>query len=80
MLSVGKTKICNFLLLSSVSRFGDFSKFLATFFPTLVVQIFTDFWAFLKRSFKVKTAVSSFWATFVEIWVTFHYNIWSHWL
>jgi len=34
---------------------------------------------FEKHHFKVKTAVTSFWVTFVKIWATFYSNIdWSY--
>ena len=64
----------------SVTRLGDFRKFLVSKFITKVAQIFRDFWAILKRViFKVKTSVATFWASFGGNWATFHYNIWSHW-
>ena len=34
---------------------------------------------FEKPHFYLSTAVSTFWATFGEIWATFYSNIWSHW-
>ena len=31
-------------------------------------------------TFKVKTAVSTFWATFGKLWSSLNFNTWSHWL
>ena len=39
-----------------------------------------NFCTILKNiTLKVKTAVATFWATFVKIWATFYFGIWSHW-
>ena len=63
-----------------VTRLGNFWKFLATDFLRKVSQLFNNFRGYFENIIlKVKTAVSTFWATFVEIWVTFYSNIWSHW-
>ena len=65
---------------NSVTRLGNFWKFLATDFLRKVSQLFNNFRGYFENIIlKVKTAVSTFWATFVEIWVTFYSNIWSHW-
>ena len=56
---------------ASVTRLGDFWKFLATNSLTKVAQKIIDFWAFWKRSIDVKTAEDIIWATFENIWATF---------
>ena len=50
--------------MASVTRFGDFWKFLLTHFLTiLVAQIFGDFLGILKNvTLKTKTSVAKFWA------------------
>ena len=63
--------ILNFLLLSSVTRLGDFGKFLATNLPSKVAPKECWLFGFLKRSIIVKTAVGIIQATFENIWATF---------
>ena len=60
----------------SVTKLGEFLKFLWTCFIPHVAQIKIDFWASLLS----KTAVPTFWATYGKIWAPFNLNIWSHWL
>ena len=62
---------------SSVSRFGDFWKVLATKFLANDWQLFG---LFGKNSLLCKTALATFWTTFGKIWATFYSNIWAHWL
>ena len=63
----------NILSPVSVTSLGYFWKVLVTIFLTKVAQIFGDFWAILKNiTFKVKTNVATFWATFGKIWATFY--------
>ena len=60
------------LALNSVTRLGDFWKFLAKVLPTKVDQKHKwHFGLFWKRAIYVKTAVASILATFGNIWATF---------
>ena len=63
----------------SVTRLGDFWKFLATKFVKIVAKIICNFLGlFWKPNYYVKTGVATYGATFGNIWATFHSNIWSH--
>ena len=78
---------CRFALISSsiksimisVTRLGDFLKLLVIKFPCKVAQTFGDFLGYFEaHCFYVKTALSTFWATFEKNWLFFNLNIWSH--
>ena len=58
----GSSSIPSELVMSSVTRLGDFWKLLMTVFHAKAAQIFGGF--FENINFQVKTAVSTFWATF----------------
>ena len=65
---------------TSVTRLGDFWRFLVTNFLLKVAQMYGDFSGFLKSiPFDVKTAVATFLAGIRVIWTTVYYNIWSPW-
>ena len=54
-----------------MTRLGDFLKFLSADILTKVAQIFNNFLGYFENIIlKVKTIESTFWATFVENWVT----------
>ena len=60
---------------------GDFSKLLATNFLTKVAQILGDFLGYFEKPhFKVKTALTTIWATLGNSWAAFYYYVWSHYL
>ena len=58
-------------VVNSVTRLGDFWKFLVTNFITKVAKVLGDFLGFLERQhFKVNNAVVTFWVNF---WLNFGY-------
>ena len=64
----------------SVTRLGDFWKFVGTKFLAKVAKKFATILGLLwKMAFLYKTDVDTFWASFGENWTTFYSNIWSHW-
>ena len=67
------------VILSRVTRLGDFQKFLMTKFLTKVSHIISNFLGHLEKpNSYVKTAVANSWVTFGKIWATLYSNIWSH--
>ena len=63
----------------SVTRQGDFLKFLPTKFLTKVSQIISNFQGYFEKAHSyIKTASATSWVTFGNIWDTFYSNIWSH--
>ena len=65
---------------NSVSRFVDFWKILTTHYLTKDAQM-GYFWAMAiseNTTLKGETEVATLWATFGNIWVTFHSISWSH--
>ena len=65
-------------VVNSVTRLGDFWKFLVTNFITRVAKMFGDLLGYFER-FLSKSAVKTFWAIFGKNWAPFNSNIWSHW-
>ena len=62
---------------SSVTRLGDFWKFVAIKFLTKVAQIIGNFLGYFENHHSyLKTADANFWATFGNIWATFYSNWW----
>ena len=56
----------------SVTRSGDFLKFLVTCFLTKVVLVFFYFWGYFdKNLFEVRTVVVTFWASFEKFGLLF---------
>ena len=78
---LSKTMLIKYLLISaSVTRLGEFESSLCETLLQKNTKYLESFWALLKRvTFKVKTAVATFWASFGEIWANFYSNIWLHW-
>ena len=63
----------------SVTKLGDFLKFLVTNYLQKVAKTCGDFLGLSeKHHFQVKTVVATFWATFVYIRATFYFNVWLH--
>ena len=66
---------------TSVTRLGDFLKFLVTCFLTKVTQLFLFlFGLFGQRYLWSKNCCSHFLGNFWKFWPTFYFNILSHWL
>ena len=64
---------------SSVTRLGDFSKFLVTNILTNVGQTYIDFFDYFGNlTFQIKTVVATLWVTFGKKCTTFIFRIWSH--
>ena len=78
MLSPGES-VCYKIMKLSVTRLGDFSKFLATNFLTKVAQTIIDIWDNFEKNhnFLSQPVVATFWATFSDFWATFYSNTWS---
>ena len=63
----------------SVTRLGDFLISLEQILLK-VAEMFGDFWGSCESlNFLSWTGEATFWATFGKTWVTFYFNIWSHW-
>ena len=63
----------------SVTRLGDFWKFLATNILTKVAQIFGNFLGCCEKHYFVsKNCCGSFLGRVWKNWATFYSNIWSH--
>ena len=61
-------------------QIGRFLKVFSDTFFTKVTQTNTDFLGYFeKHPFKIKTAMTTFWATYGKIWALFYFKIWSHW-
>ena len=66
-------------IIISVTRLGDFWKFLGTKFLAKEAQILSNnFGTLWKMELFASICVDTFWATFVENWATY-FSIWSHW-
>ena len=64
----------------SVTRLGDFWKFLATKILAKEAQMIGNFLGYLEKPYSyVKTALATFCTSFGKNWATFYSNIWSHW-
>ena len=64
-------------LSNSVTRLGDFLKFLGTKFLAKVAQILSNIFGLLLRTaLFTLTDLCTFWAIFGENWATFYSNIW----
>ena len=65
---------------SSVTRLGDFWKFLVTKILPKVAQIISNFLGHFEQPHSyVKTYVGTSWSAFGNIFATFYFNILSHW-
>ena len=72
--------LCRTLAYCSVTRLGDFWKFLVTKFHAKVAQIIGNYLGCLEKyQFEIKNRCVHFWATLWKIWATFYSIIWSHW-
>ena len=60
---------------TSVTRLGDFRKFLVTNYPTKVAQMYGDFWAILEN---ITSKQKLLWAISWNVSGSFYFNIWSH--
>ena len=66
-------KFFSSFLIISVTRLGDFWKFLATNFLTKVTQIFGNFLGYCEKHYFVsKNSCGSFWGIIWKIWATFN--------
>ena len=66
---------------NSATRLGYFWKNLAAKFHSKVPKYLVTFWTQVKNyTFKVKSSLDTYWATFGSIKLLFNTNIWSHWL
>ena len=66
-------------IIISVTRLGDFWKFLGTKFLAKEAQILSNnFGTLWKMELFASICVDTFWANFVENWATY-FSIWSHW-
>ena len=63
------------LVLSSVTRLGDFLKFLAAKCLAKEAQMMCNFLG----NFEKLNSLATFWVTLGKFWATFYSNIWSHW-
>ena len=61
---------------TSVTRLGDFLKFLLSNYISKVAQMFVDIWSILKHKFQVKLPWLLFWATFEKMgYFLIHYLV-----
>ena len=69
--------IPNLYVNTSLTRLGDFWKFLVSNYLSKVAQMFSDFWGIWKHHFYVKTAIVTFLDNFRKNWATFliHYLV-----
>ena len=69
--------IPNLYVNTSLTRLGDFWKFLVSNYLSKVAQMFSDFWGIWKHHFYVKTALVTFLGNFRKNWATFliHYLV-----
>ena len=64
----------------SVTGLGDYWIFLATNFTYRSSQKDVDFWGYFEKYHLTKrNCFATICLTFVYIWATFYFNIWSHW-
>ena len=64
----------------SVTRLGDFWKFLATKFLAKEAQMIGNSMGYFEKPYSyLKTALATFSATLGKTRATFYSNIWSHW-
>ena len=70
---------CDMMIISSVTRLGNFWKFLATNKITKVAQIFGYFWGCVKNIILSKNCRENVMGHFCIIWATFYSKVWSHW-
>ena len=68
--------MANIYVTSSVTRMGDFWKFLVKKFLPKVAQIISNFLGYFGQPHSyVKTDVATSWVAFWNIWATFYFNI-----
>ena len=71
---IGRGGFCS----SSVTRLGDFWKFLVTNFGTKVAQIFVKHLYKFEKGTQVKPSVVAFGQLLEKNWATIYSNVWSH--